>query len=113
MDDEKQKIINQVDANGSILGDLDDKWKSDKEVVLAAVKSDGFALEYAGPSLKKDKEVVLTAVKSDGSALQFPDPSLKKDKEVTFDSSGNSYVNKNISYTKENIADLVISLTES
>ena len=60
MADEKQKIINQVDANGSILGDLDDKWKSDKE--------------------------------------------------VTFDSSGNSYVNKNISYTKENIADLVISL---
>ena len=82
MDDEKQKIINQVDANGSILGDLDDKWKSDKEVVLAAVKSDGFALEYADPSLKKDKEVVLTAVKSDGSALRYADASLKKDKEI-------------------------------
>ena len=35
------------------------------------------------------------------------------DKIVTFDSSDNSYVNKNITYTKENIIDLVTSLTES
>ena len=47
--------------------------------------------------------------KKDPSAIYF----YFGDKEVTFDSSGNSYVNKNISYTKENIADLVISLTDS
>ena len=47
--------------------------------------------------------------KQDPSAIYF----YFGDKEVTFDSSGNSYVNKNITYTKENIADLVISLTES
>ena len=35
------------------------------------------------------------------------------DKIVTFDISVNSYVNKNITYTKENIIDLVTSLTES
>ena len=35
------------------------------------------------------------------------------DKIVTFDISDNSYVNKNITYTKENIIDLVTSLTES
>ena len=47
--------------------------------------------------------------KQDPSAIYF----YFGDKEVTFDSSGSSYVNKNISYTKENIADLVISLTDS
>ena len=47
--------------------------------------------------------------KQDPSAINF----YFGDKEVTFQGSGNSYVNKNITYTKENIADLVISLTES
>ena len=44
--------------------------------------------------------------KQDPSAIYF----YFGDKEVTFQGSGNSYVNKNITYTKENIADLVNSL---
>jgi len=47
--------------------------------------------------------------KQDPSAIYF----FFGDKEVTFQGSGNSYVSKNIKYTKENIIDLATSLTES
>ena len=60
---------------------LPDKFKKDKEVVLAAVKKNGFTLEHVDNSLKKDREVVLAAVKRD-AVLHLADKSFRKDKQI-------------------------------
>ena len=66
--------------------------------------------------MKKKKEA-LKQIKAgkdeednDYFSLADADKKLKADKEVLFQGSGYFYVNKNIKYTKENIADLVNSL---
>lgn len=63
---EKVAAIALVSKNPSALYDLDEKFKSDKEVVLAAVKKDPHSLVYASDSMKRNKEVVLAAVSKVG-----------------------------------------------
>ena len=64
MSKEKSQILEIVCKDGWELQNLEDQWKSDKEVVLAAVGNLGHALEFADVRLKKDKEVVLAAIMS-------------------------------------------------
>ena len=65
--------------------DVDPKFLSDPEVMIAAVKSNGYALEYASEELRGDKEVVLEAVKENGRALQFASYELRADKDVVME----------------------------
>lgn len=80
--------VSNIDAVKKVTRDpydfnkLDDIFKSDKEVVMAAVTGYGNNLEYAADSLKADKEVVLAAVNNSGSALRFSADDLKKDPEI-------------------------------
>jgi hypothetical protein len=63
---EKAAAIALVSKNPYALYDLDEKFKSDKDVVLAAVKKDPRSMIYASDSLKRNKEVVLAGVSKIG-----------------------------------------------
>ena len=84
-DVEIEKAIRKVSANGKQLENLDDKLKSNKEVVLAAVKQNGGALCHAVENLKNDKEVVLAAVKQNGTSFYWASAKLKTDKEFVLE----------------------------
>ena len=81
-DVEIEKAIRKVSANGEQLKNLDDKLKSNKEVVLAAVKQNERAFLYASENLKLDKEFILEAVKLNGAALSYIADNYKGDKEI-------------------------------
>ena len=63
---EKAAATALVSKDPSELYNLDEKFKSDKEVVLAAVNKDPHSLVYASDSMKRNKEVVLAAVSKVG-----------------------------------------------
>lgn len=63
---EKTAAIALVGKDPYALYDLDEKFKSDKDVVLAAIRKDPHSLVYASDSLKRNKEVVLAAVSKVG-----------------------------------------------
>ena len=55
------------------LREVDETFKSDREIVLEAVKSIGYSLLWADEAFKSDKEIVLAAIKSDISAIKHAD----------------------------------------
>ena len=59
---DKKFAIVTVTRNGSLLRDMSEELRNDREVVVAAVKQDGRALKYASEELRNDKEVVMAAV---------------------------------------------------
>ena len=77
-----KSAIKKVTRDPYDFNKLDDIFKSDKEVVMAAVTGHGDNLEYAADSLKADKEVVLAAINNSGSALRFSADNLKEDPEI-------------------------------
>ena len=61
---------------------LDEEFRNNKEVVLAAVKSNGYTLKYASEELKNDKDVVMTAIKEEKYAYKYADEELLKDPDI-------------------------------
>jgi K+-transporting ATPase c subunit len=105
-DVEIEKAIRKVSLKGEQLKNLDDKLKSNKEVVLAAVKQSGSALDYASENLKSNKEVVLAAVKQNDGAFLYASDKLKADKEfvlaaVKQSGSALHYASENLKSNKE------------
>ena len=62
---DKKEALKQIKAGDFYLGSADDKFKSDKEVVLAAVKKSGSDLEYADKKLRADDEDVKDTITYD------------------------------------------------
>ena len=81
-DGEIEKAIRKVSVNGKHLENLDDKLRSNTEVVLAAVKQNEEAFLYASDKLKADKEFVLEAITLNGAALSHIADKYKGDKEI-------------------------------
>ncbi len=81
---DREIVLAAVKQDGyNALYKADESFKKDRKIVLAAVKQDGYnALYKADESFKKDRKIVLAAVKRDGSALYIADESLKKDREI-------------------------------
>ena len=50
---DRNLFLNASETNGLVLQYLDDKYKSDYEIVLAAVTSNSNALQFAEESLKE------------------------------------------------------------
>ncbi len=82
LNDDKKVFIQVARCFGGDVFDIDEGFKKDREIVLAAVKQSGSALHFADESLKKDREVVLAAVQQNGLAFEYADERLKKDKEI-------------------------------
>ena len=88
---DKKKALEIVQENGLNLEKLPDKFKKNKEIVLAAVTEDGSALEYTNVGLKKNKEIVLAAVKTHAPSIEFADKNLKKDPDILEEYYSNTY----------------------
>mmetsp|Transcript_4024 Transcript_4024/g.6186 ORF Transcript_4024/g.6186 Transcript_4024/m.6186 type:complete len:737 (-) Transcript_4024:54-2264(-) len=66
---------------GSALNHVADKYKNDRDIVLAACKKNGNALGTASENLRKDKEIVMEAVKRVPHALKY---ALYQDEEILY-----------------------------
>jgi len=65
---------------GMALAHVADKFKHDREVVLASVDQCGISLEYAADEFKSDREIVLLAVRGEGTVMGHASDELKNDK---------------------------------
>lgn len=65
----KDEAIRIVSESGAKLKRIDNVWKKDRDVVLAAIKSFPFALSYADKSLRDDMNIVLDAIKREPRVL--------------------------------------------
>ena len=54
----KEEILHWVSNRSLFLFDLPEKFKKDKEIVIAAVQFDRQAIRYADVSLQKDPDVL-------------------------------------------------------
>lgn len=61
-----------------------DKFKDDKDIVIAAIKRDGQNLKWVSNRLNRDREVVLTAIKNSKElgSIQMVIEKFKDDKEI-------------------------------
>ncbi len=79
---DREIVLAAVQQNGWALQFADESLKKDRAIVLAAVKQYSWALRYADETLQKDREIVLAAVKQIGDTLQLAHETLKKDREI-------------------------------
>ena len=61
----RDKLLQAVAENGSLLEFVSATFKADREIVFAAVFQDGLALRYAANELRKDREMVMAAMHGD------------------------------------------------
>ena len=80
-DQDDATALAAVKFNPLLIGELQERHKENKAIMLSAVSSDGRLLRFGGDVLRDDKEVVLAAVKSEGYALRYA-RGLRGDKEV-------------------------------
>ena len=76
------EALKAIQENELTLAELDDIYKSDKEIVFAAVKKNGKSLQFASKNLKNDKEIALAAIKEKYCALEFASDYLKDDEQI-------------------------------
>ena len=60
----KEEVLHWISNRYLYLFDLPEKFKKDKEIVMAAVQSNGYAIRYADESLQKDPEILKAADKN-------------------------------------------------
>lgn len=77
-----KRIVLEAIEKSEIFPCLEECWRGDKDVALAAMIKDGSALEFASARLQDDREVVMAAVKKYGIALKFASARLQSDREV-------------------------------
>eukprot|EP00971_Amphidinium_carterae_P045870 902422-Amphidinium_carterae.1 len=79
----RELVLQAVKKRWDSLREVDEVWKSDREVVLAAVREHmGCALEFAAEALKGDREIVLAAVQESGQSLKHASEALRGDRDV-------------------------------
>lgn len=67
----REEALMMVEQDGSTLALLDDEYKADHEIALAAVTNCGWALQYIPEPLRSDWEVVRTAMNNDPDVLEL------------------------------------------
>ena len=65
-----------------MLEEIEEAYRDDPEIVLAAVAVRGGALQFASAKLQGKTLVVRAAVKRDGLAIRFASEAMKNDKEI-------------------------------
>ena len=80
--DDRKEILEQVKRGFIEFKELSHKYRSDREIAMAAVKNNGYNLYYVSEELTDDKELVLLAVKYDGECLSFASDRLRDDYDV-------------------------------
>lgn len=80
---DREVVLAAVASNGMNLQYAAEKWKADREIVLAAMATSfGMALQYAVEELRADRDIVLAAVATtSGRALQDATQQLRANRE--------------------------------
>lgn len=76
----RQEAINYVLSGVYAIANLSERWRDDKEVVLAAVRQYGYALEFASDRLKADTDVVIAAITKTPRSLMYAAKKLRDDR---------------------------------
>eukprot|EP00971_Amphidinium_carterae_P256974 5101624-Amphidinium_carterae.1 len=80
---EREQHLREVRTNGIFaLRDVPERYRADREIVLAAVQENGVALKFAAEECKADRAIVLAAVRQNGLALQHAAEECKADREI-------------------------------
>ena len=79
---DKEIVMAVVDQSGDELRNASHELQSDKDIVLTSIKYSDSAFEYAGDDLKSDKEFVLAAIKINVCAYAWASKELKLDREI-------------------------------
>ena len=111
---DKDFVIEVVGKHGNMLEAAPDKFRDDKDVVLAAVSADNDeCLKYASDRLKKDKEVVLAAVKRLPTSLRHADNKLKQDRDIVIATVKNyGWMLRELPKKLQNDKDIVLAAIE-
>ena len=84
----RELALERVKANGWNLQELDQEFKKDPSIVMAAIKqAHGLVFEHADQSLKNDRKFVSEILKlfNGGSAIKFADDTIKNDREFVLE----------------------------
>lgn len=85
----KEQTIAVVKKDGEKLSELDEKFKEDEQIVLAALEQNPKAIVYASAKLKANKEFMLKALKDKGFLTEIiiksASAELKNDKDFIFE----------------------------
>lgn len=92
--------MTKPDLYSSILSEVSDNLKDDREVVLYAVRRDGTELQHASVRLQNDLQVVKEAMKSNLAAFKFASEAIKEDKQLI--SQVINLSGKNLAWLNEN-----------
>lgn len=93
---EYEFILLAVQLGNLQLEDLDEFWRSNREIVKSAliynkeIKNSRSSLQFASQSLQDDREIVLMAIENTPFALQFASERLQDDKEIVLAAIKNS-----------------------
>ncbi len=79
----KNLALHFVENRGD-LAHLDEEFRNDRDVVLAAVNKNGRFLEFASEELRNDRGVVLAALESNPLALEYASEGLRNDPEIVY-----------------------------
>eukprot|EP00747_Dinoflagellata_sp_TGD_P125272 gnl/TRDRNA2_/TRDRNA2_174133_c0_seq1.p1 gnl/TRDRNA2_/TRDRNA2_174133_c0~~gnl/TRDRNA2_/TRDRNA2_174133_c0_seq1.p1 ORF type:complete len:305 (+),score=12.86 gnl/TRDRNA2_/TRDRNA2_174133_c0_seq1:68-982(+) len=75
-------VLEAVSCDGMLLGFVDEPFRADCRIALAAVHSCGEAIQFVQGSAKEDRSVVLAAVSRFGLALQYAPPLFQQDRSI-------------------------------
>lgn len=83
---DKEFMKKAVELNGVAIAFSDKLSKEDREeLALKAVETYGKALEFVKPELQADREFVLKAINLDGAALRYASSELRNDPEIVLE----------------------------
>jgi hypothetical protein len=100
------KILNEIDDSGCIVQFIDEKLKSDKELILMALKK-GCTFDHVGDVLKHDDGIIEIAVNNNlgnYSVLKYASESLKDNKEFVL-TACNSLFGSSLEFVSERLRD--------
>ena len=82
---QKNDAVKAVSKNGLKLGIMDEIYRDDAEVVMAAVKNNGMSLKYASDRLRRVRNIVFTAIYQNPYAIQYASPEILSDREIVME----------------------------
>ena len=92
--DDKEIVLEVVKHYGMAVEYASERLKNDRTVAIEAIKQNGLALKYLN-KFKNDKEIILLALRSNGNIMPYIDPETKKDNEIS------TYLNKHLIKTRD------------
>ncbi|EFC42104.1 predicted protein [Naegleria gruberi] len=103
---DREIVMAAVNENGRTLKYASSELRNDFEIVKTAARNNRRALWYASKQLSSNKEIVMTAVKSNGLSLEYMPTQIRNDRKIVkiaIQENGNAlgYASKELKSDKE------------